>query len=333
MDYKLAECVGLWLAEGDNKTKFEITFTNNCWKLIELFYKTVIASYAGKPRIYVYSVEGYFDISLENCKIKQYTDKRARRPYFILRLASAEALKDWKTKVAATLNNQELYSNILKGFFAGEGNIKTGTHANRTIRIAQKQPKEWINNILDTLGILYTFSEAERSYVITGTWNWKKFAELEITNLHPEKKEKFWKAFNSFKEEHYPDHHVKNFILNKLSEPHTKEQLAKELNRSKARIYDILNILKKQKIIINFRVGSRDYWVKKDSNKIVISRVKKRYMKVLNGKRTSEIAKIFKVTPESAYKRLNELVKLYLVKRDKQKLWWLKKTNKKIIVK
>ena len=32
---KLAECVGLWLAEGDRKTLYEITFTNNYWDLIK----------------------------------------------------------------------------------------------------------------------------------------------------------------------------------------------------------------------------------------------------------------------------------------------------------
>ena len=31
---EIAECVGLWLAEGDNKTRMEITFTNNCLFLI-----------------------------------------------------------------------------------------------------------------------------------------------------------------------------------------------------------------------------------------------------------------------------------------------------------
>ncbi len=37
MGNQLAECVGLWLAEGDNKSRGEITFTNNCYELIKHF--------------------------------------------------------------------------------------------------------------------------------------------------------------------------------------------------------------------------------------------------------------------------------------------------------
>ena len=33
---EIAECVGLWLAEGDNKTTAEVTFTNNCFELINI---------------------------------------------------------------------------------------------------------------------------------------------------------------------------------------------------------------------------------------------------------------------------------------------------------
>ena len=37
----IAKCVGLWLAEGDNKTISEITFTNSQPELIILFDKTL----------------------------------------------------------------------------------------------------------------------------------------------------------------------------------------------------------------------------------------------------------------------------------------------------
>ena len=35
---EIAECVGLWLAEGDKKTSAEVTFTNNCMELIIFFH-------------------------------------------------------------------------------------------------------------------------------------------------------------------------------------------------------------------------------------------------------------------------------------------------------
>jgi len=34
----IGQCVGLWLAEGDNTTNAEITFTNNSWELILYFH-------------------------------------------------------------------------------------------------------------------------------------------------------------------------------------------------------------------------------------------------------------------------------------------------------
>jgi len=55
----LSRCVGLWLAEGDNKTKSEITFTNSCADLVDFFAETIIQEFAfkGNPRIYCYSHE------------------------------------------------------------------------------------------------------------------------------------------------------------------------------------------------------------------------------------------------------------------------------------
>ena len=42
MKKEMSECVGLWLAEGDSKTKSEVTFTNNCFELIIHFHKVVL---------------------------------------------------------------------------------------------------------------------------------------------------------------------------------------------------------------------------------------------------------------------------------------------------
>lgn len=57
---EVAECVGLWLAEGDTKTTREITFTDNCPTLIEFFAKTIQQIFkedAIKSRVYVYSAK------------------------------------------------------------------------------------------------------------------------------------------------------------------------------------------------------------------------------------------------------------------------------------
>jgi len=47
---ELVECVGLWLAEGDNKTNQEITFTNNCLELILFFQENISNVYFGKNK-------------------------------------------------------------------------------------------------------------------------------------------------------------------------------------------------------------------------------------------------------------------------------------------
>lgn len=329
---EIAECVGLWLAEGDNKTKSEITFTNNCLTLIKLFYSRIICKYEGNPRIYVYSKEGEIGFELANCKIKQYKDIRARKPYFILRLASIKAMRDWKDTVKEAKDSSQFYADILRGFFAGEGNIKTGSHSNRAIRIAQKHPLEWINSILDFFEISYSFSKHERAYVITGLWNWKKLAKIRIVDLHPQKQKRFLEIFDSFKEEHYPDNYIKNILLKKLAEPCTARELAKEFDRSQARVYDVLAILKMEGIITNFRVKSKDFWVRTDSNKIIISNVKRNYLDLLEGNRTSDIAKLLNVCWRSANRRLNELARLDLVNQDESGIWKVVPTIKEIVV-
>jgi predicted transcriptional regulator len=330
---KIAECVGLWLAEGDNKTKYEITFTNNCLVLVKLFNQEVISKYSGNPRIYIYSRERNIEFELDNCAIKQYMDIRANKPYFVLRLASVKVVRDWKIIVEKVKKNPKFYADILRGFFAGEGNIKTGSHSNRTIRIAQKQPTEWVNNILDFFGVSYSFAERERSYVITGSWNWKKFAEIRLADLHPQKKERFWSVYKSFKEEHYPNNYIKNKLLKRLTEPCTTKELAIDFNRSKARINDVLCSLKEAKIIRKFNIRSNTFWIRNDSNKIIISDVKRNYLDLLEGNRTSDIAKLLNVCWKSANRRLSELERLNLVVQDKQTLWKIVPTIKEIIVK
>ncbi len=55
---EIAECVGLWLAERDNKTIREITFTNNCYFLVKFFAKSmdnIFNNYQFNPRVYIYS--------------------------------------------------------------------------------------------------------------------------------------------------------------------------------------------------------------------------------------------------------------------------------------
>lgn len=334
---EIAECVGLWLAEGDNKSLYEVTFTNNCFHLVEFFASTInelFKSYEIKPRLYVYSSKKVCIKFPLAYKINYYEDKRARKPYFIYRISSVIVVKKWKSLVEEMKQNNTFYLSILRGFFAGEGNIKIGSHSNKTCRIAQGKPNKFIEKILHYLDITFKFSYNDRSYDITGKWNMDVIAEKKIADLHPLKKEKFWSMYNSYKELHYPDHWLKNNILNVLDEPYSSLKLASRFNRSQARIQDILIPLKKEGIIQRFGVRSKSYWIKTEKNKLIISKRKEKYLHSLkqNKKTTAEIAKDICVCWKAAYRRLLELQKLNLVKIDTNGYWKRIPTRKEVII-
>ncbi len=335
---ELAECVGLWLAEGDNKSRHEITFSNNCWELVDLFHKTIsklFRKYNLKIRIYVYnSIKKQIKIPIKDVQINYYVDKRATKPYYIWRLASVDLVKKWKDIVEKSKNKKEMYAGVLRGFFAGEGNIKEGSHSNRTVRISQNNPNRFIEGVLDYYKVEYKFVKNERNYYITHKQNWNKLAKIRIADLHPTKKTRFLKVYNDFKEEHYKHNYLKKKIIESLVKPYTSKQLSTKFNRSQARIYDVLYILKKEWEISNFRVKSKDYWIRNDQKVIIVSKIKQKYLNLLkeSNKTTEEISSKLKICWKSAFRRLKELEKLRLVKRGKNKIWEVIHVNKKVVV-
>ena len=282
---EIAECCGLWLAEGSTTSSSEITFTNNCLELVDLFKKTINELFKDEKynqRIYVYSKTGEkVDLPYKDCIIKYYIHKRATRPFFIFRIASVNLIKKWNNIVKEMLENKDSYPYILRGFFAGEGNVHTGKRSVRVLRISQGKPKEFIDNILKEFGIKFSFETGNRSYILSGKPNWDIFAKFKLADLHPNKREKFWRTYNDFKEEHYAKNHIIQNILPILDKPHTARQLSQIFKRSMARIQDVLMELKKQGKINDFRVGSLAYWTK-DKNLIIISKLKDKYLLFLN---------------------------------------------------
>ncbi len=335
LDKSIAECVGLWLAEGDNKTTSEITFTNNCLELIDFFYKTINKLFEGNrfnPRIYVYCPDkeirpniGYF-----NCVVKYYVHQRATKPYYIFRIASVHLVKEWHKIIKKYLDKKKFSADILRGFFAGEGNIYAGSKGSRKLRISQGVKKKYIDNLLQNLNLTSIFDPSHRNYVINKKANWDIFAKLKIADLHPIKKEKFWKNYD-FKQEHYGKMYLISEVFKKLDVPHTTKQLSLIFRRSPARICDVVMELKSLGKINNFRIGNLDYWTNKDI--ILISKLKKDYLLFLNKpKLTSEFAKIFGVDWKSSFRRLKELEKLNLIKRQKNGKWIKMKSKRKILV-
>ena len=325
------------MAEGDSKTQREITFTNNCFPLVKFFANNIqqlFKRYNVKSRLYVYSAKKEKKRRLLALQTNYYTDIRARKPYFIFRVNSVDVSRRWKIIVEKIKHNKKFYTHILIGFFAGEGNLKESAHSNKTIRIAQGKPHRFIEKILKYHGIKYRYEYHGRAYAITGKWNWDIFAQKKLANLHPVKKEKFWNMYYSFKEVHYPNHTLKNNILKILCKPYATKELSKIFKRTPARIRDILIPLKKDGVLKNFKVRSKSYWIKTDSKKIIISKIKEKYLTSLKRKEktTGEIAKEMDVCWKSAHHRLTELQKLNLVAKDSKGVWENVPKKEKVVV-
>jgi len=288
---RVAECCGLWLAEGSTTSKSEITFTNNCPELIDLFYKTakhLFKNYKYHPRIYVYSADGSkVELPYKDCVIKYYVHKRATRPYFIFRIASVVMIKEWKRIVNESLKNKELYPFILRGFFAGEGNVHSGKKSVRVLRLSQAIQKPFINDLLNEFGLKFSFYQKNRNYIMSGKPNWDIFAKFKLADLHPLKKEKFWNNYNSFKEEHYENNYLANRIPEMINIPITSKQLSTALNRSHARISEVLVMLKKEGKARGFRIGSMNYWTN-NPDIILISVIKMNYLSFLDKDRSTQ---------------------------------------------
>jgi hypothetical protein len=331
---EIAECVGLWLAEGDHKTTGEITFTNNCFELVKLFHNVMIHLYANekfKPRICSYSKDWRSEDSLDNILIKHYLDLRANRPYYLYRIWSVSLISKWK-KLVNELLTQEVWSyDILRGFFAGEGNIKNGKR-NRAVRIAQKQTLKWVDKTLTKMKVKFNFNARERAYVIWGRESWDKLAEIRIADLHPLKKDRFWQIYSQFKEYHYSPGLLKNSILGLLHKMHTRNEISLILGRTPARINDVLRELEDEDKIKPFKVRSKVYWIRTDQNLVIISSIKQNYLNLLdNYNKTYEFAREMQVDWKSAYRRLNELKKLGLVSLKEDK-WERLPTTKRLVV-
>lgn len=86
-------------------------------------------------------------------------------------------------------------------------------------------------------------------------------------------------------------------------------------------------------IVRNFRVRSKNFWTANKSI-VIISDVKSRYLLLLGKglKRNKNIAKELNVNLACSLKRLRELEKLGLAKRNKNKEWEKLETQKRIVV-
>ncbi|MBT4835630.1 hypothetical protein HON86_03375 [Candidatus Woesearchaeota archaeon] len=320
MNKQISECVGLWLAEGDNKTISEITFTNNCIELILFFHETINSIYTGdnKPRIYVYSPSKrkLFN-KIGNIKIRYYQDIRAKKTYYIYRLADVNFVKEWKSIVNKTLKEKINYSRILRGFFAGEGNIKHNPKNNnsRSIRISQSKRYIILENILNHFNIEHTFESQDRNYWIYGC-QLEKTNKLNIAELHPEKQFKFARMINSLKEPHYSKGFLKKNIEKTLIKPTRTLELSKKFNRSPARILDVLRELKTEKKISYMKIKNKTVWAKKKIITEILLNDKKVILTSLDKfKKICDLSRDTNIPRKTIRKKLRLLKKEELVKQ------------------
>lgn len=102
------------------------------------------------------------------------------------------------------------------------------------------------------------------------------------------------------------------------------------LPKKKSKYHKSVDNLKKTHKVKNYRVGSLSYWTA-DKNIIIISDRKRTILNLLNQpKRTSEISKLMKVDPKSSFRRLKELKKLNLVRKNNG-LWYKMPVDKEVI--
>ncbi len=330
----IIRCYGLWLAEGDSKTDKEITFTNNDFELVMFFHTTLKKNlvFINKPRIYIYYPKNKQQKKIKGINIKEYIDKRATKPYYLYRIYGKEILKSWKCLHKKMLT-PKFYDSLMQGFFAGEGNVKFSKKSkSRTVRLAQKTRKIWIEQIFDFWEIRYNFRKGGRAYSIWGRTDLEKLYKKKIFRLHSERHKKFEEMFLSYKQIHLPKGELKRKIKRMLTEPKTTKELTKIFRKSESRISQVLNKLKKEGIVVYFKARKKVFWIKKDKNIIIISPRKKEYLDMIKNPVTiKQIRKKLIKGKSSIKKRMEELKRLGLIKKEGE--YWIKiKTNKRIMV-
>ncbi len=333
----LSECVGLWIAEGDSTSTREITFTNNCVPLLVHFHQNLSKhfNYRNSPRLYEYSPDSPTDFSIEGARKRYYVDKRARKPYYIYRVADAVSLREFRAFVDEVTVRPECFADILRGIIAGEGNIKyDASQHSRTVRIAQKERMPLIEKMLDAMEITYSFDASSRQYEIGGVENMERLEALDLVSLHPQKKQAFEAMMKTSKQRHLPRGELKNIVFELLAVPLTSSALAKKLTKSQARIQEVLAELELEGKIRQYRAYSWCYWVRNDANLLIISTIKEQILDSIsdNPKTAAEIVREVGSSYRAVRKRLDELKSLQLVRRDEEKRWIRLRRNEKLIV-
>jgi predicted transcriptional regulator len=225
------------------------------------------------------------------------------------------------------------YQGLLQGFFAGEGNLKTGEHGARALRIAQGARLNLLEKILRYYELPIHYESSGRNCVIWGRENLEKLFLLGVSELHLKKHAKFISMLASYKQRHYSRNLANQIVLKALANPLTARQVAESIGRTRSRAIAILRQLRNKNQVEMFKVRSSYYWMRVDCNSIVISFEKSRILDTLDHPlRTFEIANILGIESGNARRRLAELTRLGLVQKRNSN-WCRIEVRKRVIVK
>jgi hypothetical protein len=255
LDDLFFEGLGLWVGEGGrNKGLY---FGNSSPALILRFLKFVenkLEVSREKFRITINSPTRKVDLKEKWSKILQIPimnftnvclDTRTNREYAQIYLNSivlAELMRNLQKKLElVTLSTEEYTISFFRGMFAAEGQVALRRPGSFHITFSSADPElvSFLKKCLQLVGINSgKYMPQSRKFPIYGYKNLKRFKELGIHTLHPEKRAKFELGFASYKRTNVlHGEEARALILQQLAQgPKTYDDLAAALGKARTTI-------------------------------------------------------------------------------------------------
>jgi len=258
LDELFFEGLGLWLGEG-GKGK-GLYFGNSAAELILRFLKFAeeklgINRQNFKVTLNVPTVKN------ENSTIERWSntlqiptknftgmciDPRISREYaqvYYNSVVVAELMKVLQKKLEAAISTTDKFTiPFLRGIFAAEGSVimrKSGILHHLNISSKDRKMIEFLKRCLEVFGITSSeYDSKGKNLPIHGWRNFRRFKELGIHTLHPEKREKFEQGFANYKRVNVlHGEEARALILQRLaSGPKTYDDLAAALGKARTTI-------------------------------------------------------------------------------------------------
>lgn len=162
---------------------------------------------------------------------------------YVNSIVLVELLKNMHEKLKPVIkSNVEFAAAYLRGIFAGEGCVllkKSGVLFHVDFATKDESSVRFYKQCLDFLGIAHgKYMRRSLKFPVHGYRNLKRFMELGIHTLHPEKREKFEQGFANYKRTNVLDgDEARTLILQQLAlGPKTYDELAAALGKARTTI-------------------------------------------------------------------------------------------------